>query len=47
MALLTYEGFVLYDKPDGGYRSEINGHVILFDTVSQWKQYIDYMKTRP
>lgn len=47
MALLTYEGFVLYDKPEGGYRSDINGRDIAFDTVSQWVQYINYIKTRP
>lgn len=44
MAILRYEGYTLYDRPGGGYRSEIDGVVILFDTASQWVQYINLIK---
>lgn len=44
MPVLSYEGFVLYDRPTGGYRSDINGETILFDTASQWVQYINLIK---
>lgn len=41
MELLKYEGYVLYDWGHG-YRSEIDGRWLTFDTASQWKQFIDY-----
>ncbi len=44
MALLRYEGYTLYAGPAGRYRSEIDGEVILFDTASQWVQYINLIK---
>lgn len=44
MPVLAYEGFILYDRPAGGYRSDINGETILFDTASQWVQYINLIK---
>lgn len=46
MALLRYEGYTLYDRPAGGYRSEIDGETILFDTASQWVQYINLIKRK-
>lgn len=44
MALLTYEGYTLYDREAGGYLSVINGQTIVFDTASQWMQYIKLIK---
>lgn len=44
MAILRYEGYTLYDRQGGGYRSDIDGKVILFDTASQWVQYINLIK---
>lgn len=45
MAVLTYEGYTLMDR-DGGYLSIIDGEVILFDTASQWVQYINLIKRK-
>lgn len=39
-AILTYEGHSLYEC-GCGYMSEIEDEWVEFDTVSQWKQYID------
>lgn len=39
-ALLTYEGYALYEW-GCGYKSEINGRWVKFDTAGQWVQYID------
>lgn len=44
MALLRYEGYTLYDGSAGGYLSEIDGETIVFDTASQWVQYINLIK---
>lgn len=41
---MTYEGYVLYDRAAGGYRSVIDGEVIQFDTASQWIQFIKFIK---
>ena len=41
MELLKYEGYTLEDSPHG-YKSKINGEWLIFDTASQWKQFIDY-----
>ena len=46
MAILTYEGYALYEQESGGYRSMINGQVVLFDTASQWVQYINLIKRK-
>lgn len=39
-ALIIYEGYTLYEW-GAGYKSEIDGRWIKFDTAGQWKQYID------
>ena len=44
-ALLTYNGYVLYEWGNG-YKSEIDGQWIKFDTAGQWKQYIDKITRR-
>lgn len=41
MVLLTYEGYTLTERAQGGYRSVIDSEVINFDTAIQWKQFID------
>lgn len=46
MAVLTYEGYTLVDRDRGGYLSIIDGEVILFDTASQWVQYINLIVRR-
>lgn len=46
MAVLTYEGYTLVDRDYGGYLSIIDGEVILFDTASQWVQYINLIVGR-
>lgn len=38
--LLTYEGYALYEW-GRGYKSEINGQWVKFDTAGQWVQYIN------
>lgn len=42
--LLTYEGYALIEW-GRGYKSEINGQWINFDTAGQWVQYIKNIKT--
>lgn len=39
--LLTYEGYTLTERAQGGYRSVIGHNVMDFDTAAQWKQFID------
>lgn len=39
--LLTYEGYNLMERAQGGYRSIIGTEVLTFDTAAQWKRYID------
>lgn len=39
-ALLIYEGYALYEW-GRGYKSEIGGEWIRFDTAGQWVQYIN------
>lgn len=39
-ALLTYEGYALYEW-GRGYKSEIDGQWVKFDTAGQWVQYIN------
>lgn len=46
MALMVYEGYTLYDRPAGGYRSVIDGENIIFDTVTQWYEYINLIKRK-
>jgi len=46
MAVLTYDGYTLMDRDQGGYLSIIDGEVILFDTASQWIQYINLITRR-
>ena len=41
MVVLTYEHYSLHARERGGYFSVIDGETVLFDGVSQWKQYID------
>lgn len=41
--LLTYEGYALYEW-GRGYKSEIDGRWIMFDTAGQWIQYIKKIK---
>lgn len=38
--LLTYEGYALYEW-GRGYKSEIDGKWVKFDTAGQWVQYIN------
>lgn len=38
--LLKYGDFTLVDR-GSDYCSTINGQTLVFDTASQWKQYID------
>lgn len=42
--LLTYEGYNLMERAQGGYRSIIGKEVLTFDTAAQWKRYIDRIK---
>lgn len=42
--LLTYEGYNLMERSQGGYRSVIGTEVLTFDTAAQWKRYIDRIK---
>lgn len=44
MAAVTYMGYSLVERPQGGWRSIIDGEVLTFDTAGQWKKYIDYKK---
>ena len=39
--LLTYEGYQLMERAQGGYRSIIGKEMLTFDTAAQWKRYID------
>lgn len=38
--LITYNGYALIEW-GRGYKSEIDGRWIQFDTAGQWKQFID------
>lgn len=40
-AVLTYEGYILTERPQGGWRSIIDGEAISFDTAAQWVRYIN------
>ena len=42
-ALIVYEGYALYEW-GRGYKSEIGGEWINFDSAGQWKRYIDLLK---
>ena len=44
-ALITYDGYALYEW-GRGYKSEIAGEWVLFDSAGQWKRYIDKIKGR-
>ena len=44
--VLTYLGYTLYDRPTGGYRCNIDGADVTFDTVSQWYQYIKLIRNK-
>ena len=41
MGVITYEGFTLMERQDGGWRSIIDGEAISFDTAGQWVRYIN------
>ena len=41
--LLIYEGYALHEW-GRGYKSEIDGQWLQFDTAGQWKQFIDKIK---
>ena len=41
MVLIVYCGYELMERKAGGYRSVIDGEVLVFDTAGQWKQFID------
>lgn len=45
MAILTYEGYTLFDE-GVTYMSCIDGKTLWFDTAGQWVQYINYIKGR-
>ena len=38
--LLIYDGYALHEWGHG-YKSEIDGEWLQFDTAGQWKQFID------
>lgn len=40
MALITYKGYALIEC-EQGYKCQINGKWIVFDSAGQWKKYID------
>lgn len=42
MRLLKYEGYVLEDAPLG-YQSEIDGTLLTFNTVIEWRKFIDQL----
>ena len=44
-ALITYEGYALYEW-GRGYKSEVDGKWIEFDSAGQWKRYIDNIKRK-
>ena len=44
-AVLKYNDFFLYEWGKG-WKSDINGEWMIFDTVSQWKDYIDLIKRK-
>lgn len=44
MAVITYEGYTLMEREQGGWRSIIDGEVITFDTAAQWVRYIKLIK---
>ena len=41
--LLIYDGYALHEW-GRGYKSEIDGHWLQFDTAGQWKRFIDKRK---
>lgn len=41
--LITYNGYALIEW-GRGYKSEIDGRWIQFDTAGQWKEFIDKRK---
>lgn len=41
-AILKYRDYILYTWMSG-YKSEINGEWVEFDTAGQWKKYIDLL----
>ena len=44
--LLTYEGYALMERENGGYFSIIDGKNMTFDTASQWVQFINLIKKK-
>lgn len=40
-AVLTYEGYTLTERPQGGWRSVIDGRLVNFDSAAQWVRYIN------
>lgn len=45
-AILTYEGYTLMERQQGGWRSVIDGETVNFDSAAQWVQYINLIKNR-
>ena len=45
-AILTYEGYKLMERPQGGWRSVIDDRVMNFDSAAQWVEYINYLKNK-
>lgn len=43
-AILTYEGYTLMERQQGGWRSIIDGEAINFDSAAQWVEYINRIK---
>lgn len=43
--LVTYEGYALYEW-GRGYKSEIGGQWVTFDSAGQWKRYIDQLNRK-
>lgn len=43
-AVLTYEGYTLMERQQGGWRSIIDGEAINFDSAAQWVEYINRIK---
>ena len=44
-AVMTYEGYSLYAW-GSGYKSEVGGKWIEFDSAGQWKRFIDNLKRK-
>ena len=43
--LIVYEGYALEERRSGGFRSLINGEIMVFDRPSDWARYINQIKS--